>query len=97
MFIHVLDQLAVPRAAYAQTMMVGNHLERDIKGANALGMISVWLDWAPRRSKVPANEFERPQYTIRTPLELLAVIETVEASAQPINDPCGSDPARTPA
>jgi HAD superfamily hydrolase (TIGR01549 family) len=78
MFSHALAQLGVPPHAYAHTMMVGNHLERDIKGANALGMISVWLDWAPRRSKVPADDSELPAFTIRTPLELLAVIEALE-------------------
>jgi putative hydrolase of the HAD superfamily len=78
MFTHALDQLGVPLEAYADTMMVGNHLERDIKGANALGMISVWLDWAPRRSKTPAEDLERPAFTIRTPLDLLAVLEQIE-------------------
>jgi len=78
MFTHALDQLGVPLDAYGSTMMVGNHLERDIKGANALGMISVWLDWAPRRSKVPADESERPAFTIRMPLDLLGVIAQIE-------------------
>lgn len=83
MFTDALDRLGVPRALYSQTMMVGNYLERDIKGANEVGMISVWLDWAPRRPKAPADNSERPHYTIRTPLDLLAVIEAVEASPAP--------------
>ncbi len=58
--------------------MVGNHLARDIKGANALSMISVWLDWSPRRAKIPADETETPRYTIKQPLELLQVIERLE-------------------
>ena len=78
MFTHALALLGVPPSEYAHTMMVGNHLERDIKGANQLGMISVWIDWAPRRAKVPANDFEIPRYTIRTPHQLLAVIEAIE-------------------
>jgi HAD superfamily hydrolase (TIGR01549 family) len=78
MFTHALDQLGVPPDAYGHTVMVGNHLERDIKGANALGMISVWLDWAPRRSKVPADDSEQPDFTIRAPLELLDVIAQIE-------------------
>jgi putative hydrolase of the HAD superfamily len=57
---------------------VGNHLERDIKGANQVGMISVWLDWAPRRSKVPADPSEVPQYMIKAPLDLLPLIEALE-------------------
>lgn len=51
---------------------------RDIKGANQLGLISVWLDWAPRRRKVPAGKLEVPQYIIEEPLELLPVIESLE-------------------
>ena len=43
-------------------------------------MISVWLDWAPRRTKVPADASEVPAYTIKTPLELLEVIERIERS-----------------
>jgi putative hydrolase of the HAD superfamily len=62
--------------------MVGNYLERDVKGANALGMISVWLDWGPRRPKVPADASEVPAFTIRQPLELLQVVEQLERGAR---------------
>lgn len=78
MFRHALDQLGIPPHQYGQTIMVGNNLARDIKGANALGIISVWLDWAPRRAKVPADASEAPQYTIKWPLELLSLVETLE-------------------
>jgi putative hydrolase of the HAD superfamily len=78
MFQHALEQLGIAPADYSRTVMVGNNLSRDIKGANALGLISIWLDWAPRRAKVPADESEVPRYTIKTPLELLAVIDALE-------------------
>lgn len=78
MFTHALDQLGIPAQQYGQTIMVGNNLARDIKGANALGIISVWLDWAPRRAKVPADASEAPQYTIKWPLELLDLVEELE-------------------
>lgn len=78
MFVHALEQLGIPRGDYDRTVMVGNYLERDIRGANALGMISVWLDWAPRRPKIPRNEIEVPQYTIHMPIELLEVVEKIE-------------------
>jgi HAD superfamily hydrolase (TIGR01549 family) len=80
MFACALERLGIAREDYPRTLMVGNYLERDIRGANALGMISVWLDWAPRRPKVPADASEVPAFTIRTPLELLGVIECVEAA-----------------
>ncbi|MFQ5859575.1 MAG: HAD family hydrolase [Anaerolineae bacterium] len=78
MFIHALDQLGIAKADYGRTVMVGNYLARDIKGANQVGMISVWLDWSPRRPKVPADLSEVPRYTIKKPLELLPVIESLE-------------------
>ena len=74
MFIEALTQLGIARENYGRTIMVGNNLARDIKGANALGMISVWLDWAPRRAKVPADASEIPQFTIKEPLELLTLL-----------------------
>ena len=78
MFTAALDQLAIDRRDYGRTLMVGNNLARDVKGANAAGMISVWLDWSPRRSKVPADDSEAPRYTIKQPLELLGVIDSIE-------------------
>jgi HAD superfamily hydrolase (TIGR01549 family) len=77
-FVHALEQLGIGPDDYGRTLMVGNNLGRDIKGANALGMISVWLDWAPRRTKTPADQSETPHYTIKQPLELLQVIDLLE-------------------
>ena len=73
-FHHALQQLGVAPADYGRVVMVGNNLERDIKGANFLGMCSVWLDWAPRRSKIPADASEQPMFTIKTPLGLLDLL-----------------------
>lgn len=81
MFVHALNQLGIPREDYDRTIMVGNYLERDIKGANALGMISIWLDWSPRRPKTPKAEIEVPQYTIHMPVELLEVLENIEKNS----------------
>ena len=83
MFQHALSQLGISEDDYKNVLMVGNYLERDIKGANALGLTSVWLDWSPRRPKVPQSELEVPDYTIRKPLELLEVIARIEAAGSP--------------
>lgn len=80
MFRHALDALGVAPGGYARTVMVGNNLERDIRGANALGIVSVWIDWAPRRSKVPSDALEVPMHTIREPLELLQLIDHLSQS-----------------
>ncbi len=80
-FHHALAQLGIPPEVYGRVVMVGNNLARDIRGANALGIISVFLDWAPRRSKVPADASEMPQYTIHTPLDLVPLLESLEREA----------------
>ena len=74
-FLHALNSLRIPAGEYWRVLMVGNHLERDVKGANRLGLASVWLDWSPRRAKVPADEFEVPDYTITAPLQLLQLLD----------------------
>ena len=78
-----MRQLGVAREDYGRVLMLGNNLERDIKGANTVGMISVWLDWAPRRAKTPVDASETPQHTIRLPLQLLAVIDRLENGRTP--------------
>jgi putative hydrolase of the HAD superfamily len=79
MFQHALNALGIEPGDYGRVVMLGNHLERDIKGANDLGLISVWLDWAPRRSKTPASPAEQPRYIIKSPAELLPLLAQIEA------------------
>lgn len=77
-FRHALDQLGIAPEAYGQTVMVGNDLAADIAGANGVGMISVWLDWAPRHRKTPDSDLEIPRHTIREPLALLPLLDELE-------------------
>ncbi len=78
MFLTALNALQISQSDYQHVVMVGNNLERDIKGANELGLISIWINWSPRRSKIPADASEIPDYTINTPLELLPLLEKIE-------------------
>ena len=80
MFRKALDALGIAEADYGRVVMVGNHLGRDIKGANALGLISVWINWSPRRHKIPLDDSEVPQHTILSPAELLPLLEQIEAT-----------------
>lgn len=82
MFQHALEQLGIAPSDYGRVVMMGNYLERDIKGANQLGLISVWLDWAPRRPKVPADATQVPQHVVRSPMELLQVLDRLENQHQ---------------
>lgn len=65
---------------YSRIVMVGNNLKRDIRGANGVGMISVHMNWSPRYAKEPADDLEIPQYTVREPMELVGLVERLEAS-----------------
>lgn len=65
--------------------MVGNNLARDILGANRMGIASVFLDWSPRYPHTPANDLEKPDYMIHTPLELIALADRLEQKLQTEN------------
>jgi len=77
-YLHALEELDIVPQDYGRVVMVGNYLERDVKGANALGIVSVWLDWAPRRPKMWVDDSEEPRFVIKRPLELLDVLDSLE-------------------
>lgn len=78
MFVAALDALDIELEDYERTVMVGNRLDRDVRGANDLGMVSVWIDWSSRYSAEPENDAEVPDFTIHAPLELLDVLDNLE-------------------
>ncbi len=72
MFQKVLEELQVfPEEA----VMCGNNLARDIAGANALGMTTVWFHWNDRYPTTPPNELAVPDYTVRSAEEFLKLVE----------------------
>jgi HAD superfamily hydrolase (TIGR01549 family) len=79
-FIHALDRLGVAPEDYGRTIMVGNNLSRDVRGANELGIVSVYLDWSPRYPKVPVDTSEVPLHTIKMPLDLLPLVDRLEGN-----------------
>ena len=76
MFKTALAGLNVPPPANSSAFMVGNNLERDIAGANALGLTTVFLAWSNRRRKTPESALETPDHTIQTPLDLLNILSS---------------------
>lgn len=77
-FDHALSQLGIIPDEYDRVIMIGNRLDADIKGANEIGIESVWLNWSPRRSKTPADEKEQPRHTITEPHQFLSLLEQLE-------------------
>jgi len=78
MFEKAMSALKLGQEDAQSIVMVGNHLERDIGGANKLGIISIWQSWSKKRSHIPEFSHEVPRYTIRTPGELPALLEEIE-------------------
>jgi HAD superfamily hydrolase (TIGR01549 family) len=81
MFRRALVELGLSEEGAARTVMVGNRLERDVKGARELGMIAVWIDWSPRYDKQPREPAAVPDHRIEHPLELVHLLDRLEAEA----------------
>jgi putative hydrolase of the HAD superfamily len=73
-FRDALDALGIPESDYGRVAMVGNNLERDIVGANRLGLISVFFHWNDRRRSQPLTAEEEPCYTVSSLEELVSLV-----------------------
>ncbi len=75
-FRAALDALNIAPPDYPGVAMIGNNLARDIRGANNLGLISIWFHWNERYAH--ANDGSSPRYEVRNANELLQLIEEIE-------------------
>lgn len=75
-----LDALHISEADYGRVVMVGNNLERDVSGANRLGLISVFFHANERRRTQPQVPDEHPRYTVSSAHELTLLIERLETA-----------------
>jgi putative hydrolase of the HAD superfamily len=76
-FRAALDALNIAPRDYARVAMIGNNLARDIRGANDLGLISIYFHWNERYAK--ANDGSKPKYIVQSSKELLDLITSLEA------------------
>lgn len=74
-FRAALDALNIAPQDYARVAMIGNNIARDIRGANDLGLISIYFHWNERHAH--ANDGSQPTYTVRSAQELLELIERI--------------------
>jgi|LSQX01.1.fsa_nt_gb putative hydrolase of the HAD superfamily len=79
MFQTVLDQLNV---SAEEAVMCGNNLARDIAGANALGMTTIWFHWNDRYPTSPPSELAVPDYTVRSAAEFLDLVKELLGEAE---------------
>ncbi|MCI0477698.1 MAG: HAD family hydrolase [Anaerolineales bacterium] len=79
LFRAALDALEIAPRDYARTVMIGNRLARDVRGANNLGVISVWFHWNERYAAREVDSGDQPTFQVQTARELLELIERVES------------------
>ena len=81
-FVRALEALGIEPGEYRMTVMVGNRLDRDIRGSRALGMISVLLTAANRNRSQPSDEGDTPDHAIARLAELPALLDQIERELQ---------------
>ncbi len=82
MFDAALSAAGLTRDDTWRTVMIGNNLSRDINGANALGITSVFMSWSTLRTHVPADASEVPDYHIKSPSEFVGLLDHLETALQ---------------
>lgn len=82
MFRTTMERMGLTEADLSRIVMIGNNLERDIVGANRMGICSVLLSFSPRYDMTPKNEEETPDYTVSMPCEILPLMERLEQRYQ---------------
>jgi FMN phosphatase YigB (HAD superfamily) len=76
-FQAALEALGIPESDYGRVAMVGNNLERDVVGANRLGLISVLFHWNDRRRSQPLTAEEEPRYRVSSAQDLISLVDTL--------------------
>jgi putative hydrolase of the HAD superfamily len=78
MFQHALGKLGVNPE---ESVMCGNNLVRDIAGAKALGMTTIWFHWNDRYPTQPSTELEIPDHEVRSAEDFMNIVkDTRQAS-----------------
>ena len=62
----------------SRILMIGNNVQRDIRGANRYGLISVLIDWSKRRPFTEELPEDHADYRIHTPEELFTLANQLE-------------------
>lgn len=81
MFTEAMRKLGLRPEDGPGIVMLGNNMKRDIRGANALGLTSVWLDRNDRYDRVPEGEQDMADHTIPDLDSFLALIETLQQAS----------------
>ncbi|HEX7473036.1 MAG TPA: HAD family hydrolase [Candidatus Limnocylindrales bacterium] len=76
-FQHALSALGLRASEAGHVAMVGNRLDRDVRGANALGLISVWMRLTDPHPADPVGDGDRPRHTVTSHAELRELLRAL--------------------
>jgi putative hydrolase of the HAD superfamily len=62
-----------------RVVMIGNNLKKDIAGANAFGIPSIWMRWSPRYFQTIEQPDWQPTYTAEHPRAVIELLQKIEA------------------
>lgn len=79
MFDTAMEKMGLTEKDKPYIVMIGNNLKKDIAGANRYGITSIWLDWSQRYFHTMEEADWMPTYQVKTPRELKALLEKLEA------------------
>ncbi|WP_105614754.1 HAD family hydrolase [Vallitalea okinawensis] len=82
MFKAALEAADLTEDDVHRVVMVGNNIERDIKGANDMNMTSIHIDWSKRYRQEPKDDSEIPDYFIENPIELIDLVEKLNSQLE---------------
>lgn len=78
MFETALEKMGLSREDCGRVLMVGNNLNRDIKGANAMGIHSAFIDQSPRYPRESTDKSAIPEFVIHNMNELVELAQKLE-------------------
>ena len=78
MFETALRAMNLTKTDVHRIVMIGNNLQRDVLGANRMGMISLLLSFSPRYIMRPRGAAEVPDYVAAMPDEIVPLLDQLE-------------------
>jgi FMN phosphatase YigB (HAD superfamily) len=74
-FRHALSALGLRASETGRVVMVGDRLDRDVRGANQLGLTSVWMRLTDRYPDAVVEDRDRPDHTVASYAELRELLQ----------------------
>lgn len=77
MFRAAMEQMELTEEDKTRIVMIGNNLERDIRGANEMGFWSILAGYSPRYRMCPECLEEQPDYVAKDLFQIPGLVEEI--------------------